>query len=138
MDFAVDDFVKIVVPNGNYRYGYVSAVKEEGDHIEIWLGEEGESKICFDAAAGGKTPDEWDKMLSPAEKKLIPLLTGSLSPKDMGDHLHLSVVTVREHMRRMRLKLELDNNEQLVAWAQGFATYLFVKGEVDARTSDKD
>jgi len=133
MDFKLDDFVKVVGTNGDYRYGYINDVLQEGYEICVCLQEEGASKIAYDAESGGKTPADWDKMLTKAEKRLVPLLANGLETKSIAISLGISPITVRSHMRMLRLKLQLDNNDQLAAFAEGLQMFHSIKEEIDAK-----
>lgn len=133
MDFKLDDFVKIVSTTGDFRYGYINDIMADGWEICVCLSEEGASKIEYDAASGGKTAADWDKILSEAEKRVIPLLASGLSPKDIAERLSISPVTVRSHMRMLRLKLDLENNDQLIAFAEGLNMFFTIKEEIDGK-----
>lgn len=123
-DFSEDAFVKIVGTSGNYRYGYVKKVQERGFHLVICLHDEGDSAIEYEAANQIKT-EEWDKILhdgqilSDSEKKLIPLLAQNLATKEIAAALSVSPITIRAQIRTLRLKLQLDNRQQLAALSVG-------------------
>lgn len=133
MKFKKDDVIKLVGSSGDFRYGYVAKVSEEGWHLEVCMHEEGESKIEFDAAQGD-APVIWNGNLSPTERKLIPMLACSCATKEMAESLSISPITVRAHMRELRLKFHLDNRAQLDAYCQGVAK-LLQKGKVFERAS---
>ena len=118
MDFAKDSFVKIVGISGNYHYGYIEQVLDKGFHLLISLYEEGISAIEYETASGSLAVD-WDQMLSDIEKKIIGLLSSGFSTNYIADELSLSPITVRAHIRTLRLKLQLDNRQQLISFAQG-------------------
>lgn len=117
-DFSEDAFVKIVGISGNYRYGYIQKVEEKGFHLLICLHEEGDSAIEYQLATGAEEPD-WDKELSETEKKIIPLLSANLTTKEVAATLSVSPSTIRSHFQTLRIKLGLDNRQQLIAFAQG-------------------
>lgn len=117
MGFAKDAFVKVVDTDGNYHYGYIQEITEKGFHFLICLHEEGDSAIEYEAACGAIVED-WDKLLSDTEKKIVPLLAQNLSTKEVGAELSVSPITIRAHIRTLRLKLGLDNRQQLIAFAQ--------------------
>jgi len=117
-DFDKDSFVKIVGVNGNFHYGYIQELKEKGFVFIISLYEEGESAIEYEAAVGTISSD-WENLLSAAEKTLIPLLALNLTTKNMAEQLAISPVTIRSHIRTLKLKLQLINRQQLIAFAQG-------------------
>ncbi|KKN59505.1 hypothetical protein LCGC14_0541190 [marine sediment metagenome] len=118
MDFAEDSYVKIVGISGDYHYGYIQKLTEGGLHLLICLHEEGDSAVGYELASGSLSTD-WDKLLSDNEKVIINSLSQGLPTKDIADELGLSPSTVRAHIRTLRLKLQLDGREQLVAYAQG-------------------
>ena len=121
-EFSKDSFVKIVGINGNYRYGFIQNVTERGFHYEICLHEEGDSAIGYEAAAGTIAFD-W-KCITETEKALIPLLADNLSTNQIAAKLGISPVTVRAHIRTLRIKLQLLNRQQLIAVTQGLAKKL--------------
>ena len=123
MDFAKDSFVKTVGVSGNFHYGYIEKVLERGYYLLISLYEEGASAIEYETASGALAED-WDKMLSDTEKEIINWLSTGFSTKDIANELSLSPITVRAHIRTLRLKLQLDNRQQLIAFAQGMNSRL--------------
>lgn len=127
-DFSEDAFVKIVATNGNYRYGYIKKVEERGFHLLICLHEEGDSAIEYESASGALEPN-WDKELTETEKKIIPLLSKNLTTKDVAADLSVSPITIRAHIRTLRIKLGLDNRQQLIAFAQGINKRLKREGK---------
>jgi len=64
----------------------------------------------------GETPS--DAELSPRERELLPLLAGSLSQRDIGGVLHLSVNTVKTHSRVLFRKLGVSSRAEAVARAR--------------------
>ena len=118
MDFAEDSYVKIVAVSRDYHYGYIKKLTERGLHLLICLHEEGDSAVGYEIESGSMAAD-WDKMLSDTEKVIINSLSQGLATKDIADELDLSPNTVRAHIRTLRLKLQLDNRNQLIAFAQG-------------------
>lgn len=116
-DFSKDAYIKIVDVNGNYRYGFIKQCEEKGFHLLICMHEEGNSAIEYEIAAGAVEPD-WDKLLTDTEKDIIPLLGQSLLTKEIANILEVSPVTIRAHIRTLRIKLGLENRLQLVAFAQ--------------------
>ena len=117
-EFSKDAFVKVVGVSGNYRYGFIKQVEERGYHLLVCLHEEGDSAIEYESAAGAEEPD-WDKEFSDPEKKIIPLLAKNLKTKEVASALSLDPVTIRGHIRTLRIKLGLDNRAQLIAMTQG-------------------
>ncbi len=122
-DFSEDAFVKIVGTNGNYRYGYIQSVEEKGLHLVICMHEEGDSALEYETASGAIAED-WDKMLTDTERQIIPLLAKGLKTKEVAAELNVSPITIRAQTRTLQYKLQLDNRQQLVAFAQGLANRL--------------
>jgi len=118
MDFEKDCFVKIVNISGDYHYGFIQEVKARGYCLIISLEEEGDSAIEYEARAGTISSD-WETLLSPTEKTLIPLLAQNLKTNEIAAELSITPATVRSHIRTLRLKLQLLNRKQLVAFTQG-------------------
>lgn len=122
MDFKKNDYVRIVAPNGEFRYGYVSETQEHGWHLIICMHDEGESGIAFQEAesdATGVSRTDWLEELTPAEKRLLPYLAEGMSTTVISDSMSLSPVTVRTQIRSLRTKLKLDTNTQLQVFARG-------------------
>ncbi len=122
-----DDFVKLLSPDGNYRYGYISQVLDKGYTLAISLYNEGESKIAFDAEEGaliGYTAIDYAVLLSEVEKRIVPLLANGNDTRQIAEALSISPVTVRAHLRTLRLKLHLDDRNQLIAFSEGLNTIL--------------
>ena len=116
--FGVDDFVKLTDVKGDVRYGYLKEVTEQGFHLAICLHEEGASAIAFETETGALEPD-WDKALNDSERRILTLLAKETPTKDIAAKLFLSPVTIRAYIRIMRLKLNLANRQQLIAFAHG-------------------
>ena len=91
-DFSEAAFVKIVAVNGNFKYGYIQKVQEKGYHLLLCLHEEGISAFEYELASGTMA-EEWDKMLTDIEKKIIALLAQGLSTKEVAQFLD-SVKTI--------------------------------------------
>ena len=120
--FREDDYVKIVATNGDYRYGYVSKVIELEDSVLICMENEGESKIEYDAASNSVTPREYldhGEKLTDAEKRVILLISDGLSTNEIASTLSISPVTVRSHIRTLKIKFHLDNRAQLITYSKG-------------------
>ena len=127
LKFRQDDFLKLVAPSGDYRYGYVKEAREAGDHLLICLHEEGDSKIAFDAQElerRGETPPDWNSAICSSEKRLLPLLAQGLTTNEIAEALSISPVTTRTHIRMLRIKLHLDDRSQLTAFSQGLQKML--------------
>ena len=59
-----------------------------------------------------------DPHLSPAELRVLELLPGDLTYREIAGRLHLSLNTVRTHSRRIRRKLGASTRDQAVAAAR--------------------
>jgi len=116
-----DEYVKIVATNGDYRYGYIESITDQGFILVVNLFEEGESKIAYDAAYDalvGKETIDWVASLTEVEKTVVPLLSIGFNTNEIAKKLSISPTTVRAHLRTLRIKLHLDNREQLIAFSQ--------------------
>lgn len=61
--------------------------------------------------------DSSDNKLSEREKEVVQLVSQGLSNKDIGEKLHITESTVKNHLRNILAKLHLRNRVQLVAFA---------------------
>jgi DNA-binding CsgD family transcriptional regulator len=130
--FKRDSYIKLVDTKGNFRFGYVADTKDRGFILIIDLNEEGLSKINWDSEYAQNndgyalypTIRNFDTLLTDTEKKMIPLLAGQLSTKGIADQMAIVPVTVRAHIRDLKIKLQLDTREQLVAYSQGIVKTL--------------
>ena len=113
------DYVKVVGTNGDFRYGCVEKSEDDGWIIRISFSDEGLNKIQYDAACGGATAEDWSKELTSMEKKMIPLLALDYSTAHIAAAMTISPVTARGYIRLLRIKLGLDNRQQLIAFAEG-------------------
>ena len=130
-----DDYVKIVAVDGLYRYGYISEVRDRGYTLGISLFNEGESKIAFDAAYNNLTGQEsidYVSILTGIEKRIIPLLAAGFKTSEIAEELSTSSVTVRAQIRTLRLKLQLDDRDQLRALSPALVSKIEKQAEVDA------
>jgi DNA-binding CsgD family transcriptional regulator len=109
----------VVAANGEFHYACVEEVEDDGWVIKVNFNDEGYSKIKYDAAAGGYRAADWKAELSPAEKKLVPLLAQRLSTKAIAKAMGISAITARGYIRLLRMKFRLQNRIQLEAFAQG-------------------
>jgi DNA-binding CsgD family transcriptional regulator len=128
-NFKRDSYVKIVDTKGNFRFGYIAETKDRGFLLIIDLNEEGLSKIHWDLeyAEGGNTDlpiRDFNKVLTETEKRMIPLLANQLNTKEIGQEMGIVPVTVRAHIRDLKIKLDLDTREQLFAYSQGIVKTL--------------
>jgi DNA-binding NarL/FixJ family response regulator len=132
--------VKLVDTRGNFRFGYISQVQERGSMLIIDLNEEGLSKIEWDneyAQYGGRDYQirNFDQLLTDTEKKIIPLLACQSTTKAIAEAMGICPVTVRAHIRELKIKLQVDTREQLYAYAQGIQKKL---GNEPARSRRPD
>lgn len=127
-DFAEEAYVRVVAVSGNYLYGYIQKVTEGGFHLLISLYEQGDSALAYETASGSLVVG-WEKMLSETEKAIISRLSLEISVKDIAAELSLSPSTVRSYIRTLRLKLQLDNIQQLIVYSQGMDKVLKEKEE---------
>lgn len=118
------DFVVVVAPNGYFRYGCISKVEDDGWQIAVSLHDEGYNKIHYDALCGGYKAEDWKQELTPVEQKIVPLLAQGYSTKEIAKEMTISEVTARGYIRLLRIKLNLENRDQLIAFAQGLSTIL--------------
>lgn len=132
--FKRDCFVKVVDTQGNYRFGYIAGTQERGFILNIDLSEEGLSKINYDREfaklveenfyIGNTGNNDFNAILTETEKKMVPLLAQYQSTKDMAKNMGISEVTVRSHIRDLKIKLSVDTREQLFAYSQGIVKKL--------------
>ena len=122
-----DDYVKVVGVDGKYRFGYIANIKDKGDLLEISLYEEGKSKIAYDASADafcGKAAIDYVSLLTDIEKRMVPLLAAGYNTNDIAQAMSITASTVRAHLRTLRIKLYLDNREQLIAFSQALTSMI--------------
>ncbi|GBD00683.1 Transcriptional regulatory protein LiaR [bacterium HR18] len=53
--------------------------------------------------------------LSPREREILQLLTQGFSSGEIGRHLHISIETVRSHIRNIYQKLQVHNRAEIIA-----------------------
>lgn len=56
-------------------------------------------------------------VLTPREREILKLSAGGLSTDDIAEKLYISTTTVRTHLYRLRVKLQLRDRAQLVSFA---------------------
>lgn len=120
--FKRDSYVKLVDINGNFRFGYITGVKEHGDLVTIDFTSEGLSKINYDTQFSGET--NFQAILTEIEKKIIPMLAELMTTKEIALKLGVSPITIRLHIRDLKMKLMCNTREQLLAYAQGIENKL--------------
>ena len=129
MSFLKDNFIKLIDTKGKYHFGFFSEVKERGFVLVVDLHEEGLSKIDWDNESVINEGNEvlvrdFNVLLTDIEKKIIPLLASNNSTALIANQLGISPVTVRAHIRDLKIKLQLDTREQLFSYAQGIVKKL--------------
>lgn len=127
-----DDYVKIVAVNGDYRYGYITEILNEG--LTISLFDEGESKIGYDterAALMGEESTDWVSILTEIEKRIVPMLSAGYDTNKIAREMSISPTTVRAHLRTLRIKLHLDNRAQLSAFSDALKIMIEKQAKVD-------
>jgi len=113
------DFVKVVGVNGDFRFGCVQKVTDNGWVTEISFNDEGLNKINYDTESGGASAQSWSKDLTLIEKSMIPLLALGYSTAQLSEVMRISPITARAYIRLLRIKLGLENRAQVIAFAQG-------------------
>ncbi|TVR59440.1 MAG: DNA-binding response regulator [Gemmatimonadales bacterium] len=74
------------------------------------------SRIAGEVAAKGGTIHSEGVLLTPREREVINLIADGLSNKAIGKRLHISVHTVKSHLRNIMEKLALHSRLQLAAY----------------------
>ena len=121
MNFEEDSFVQVVAPNGDYRYGYIQGVEEQGLHVTICMHEEAESKLGYEKATNlwnGQAPIGWQYGLTAHELHILTLLSKDPNTGRIAQRLDLAPGTIRGYLRTLRFKLRVDNRAQLVMVAK--------------------
>ena len=129
-----DDYVKIVAVDGNYRYGYITDIRDKGFTLGLSLFEEGDSKIAYDAAHDallGEEPIDYVSLLTEAEKRIVPLLAVGYNTKEIANELSTTPATVRAQLRTLRIKLALDDRAQLTTFSGALVTMIQKRAVVD-------
>jgi len=128
-NFKKDSYIKLVDPMGNFRFGFIAETLERGSVMVIDLNEEGLSKINWDteyAQNGGEDyqTKDFNSLLTDIEKRLIALLSEQLTTGQIGEEMGTSPVTVRSHIRALKMKLQCETREQIYAYSQGIVKTL--------------
>ncbi|TVR51651.1 MAG: response regulator [Gemmatimonadales bacterium] len=67
-------------------------------------------------ASGGGSMDHEEVRLTPREREVIDLIADGLSNKAIGKELHISVHTVKSHLRNIMEKLTLNSRLQIASY----------------------
>ena len=122
-NFKDDSYVKIVDTHGNFRFGYILRSRDGGFELVINLEEEGLSKINWEQEYAQNRGDfeikDFEAILTDIEKKIIRLLAEERTTQEIGEIMKTSPVTVRAHIRTLKIKLQCATREQLFAYSQG-------------------
>lgn len=116
------NYVQIVLPNGNFRYGYISSISKHDMEINIQFYEEGSNKIAYEDEVDslqGFPSENWNNLLTAREKEIVPLLAAGLTAKEIAENLFCAGSTIRSEIRNLRIKLQLQNKVQLVSYCGG-------------------
>ncbi len=127
-----DDYIKVVAVNGNYRYGYISEIKDKGFILVVSLFDEGESKVAYDAASEiilGQEPIDYVSLLTEVEKRIVPLLAAGFNTSKISEELSTMPTTVRAQIRTLRIKLHLDNRAQLSVFSPALNSMIIKQEE---------
>lgn len=131
MPFSKSSYVKVVDTRGNYRYGFILESRDRGYTLIIDLNEEGLSKINYDEEynliCGDHYVKDFNSLLTGTEKKLIPLLAKEMTTRQIAEHQEVSPITIRCQLNNLKGKLQLQDREQLCAYAQGLCAKLDLK-----------
>ncbi len=122
MQFKEYDYVKITIPNGEYRYGYIQKVSEHGFRLDVSLQDEGFSKIEFDTvqkALVGEELMDFKSLLTERERRIVAFIGNCRENSYIASKLSISPTTVRSYIRTLRFKLGLANKTQLDTYCAG-------------------
>ena len=74
------------------------------------------SEIAREVVASGGSIDREEMRLTPREREVIDLIADGLSNKAIGKELHISVHTVKSHLRNIMEKLTLNSRLQIASY----------------------
>ncbi len=74
------------------------------------------SEIAREVVASGGSTHHEGVLLTPREREILNLIAEGLSNKAIGKNLHISVHTVKSHLRNIMEKLALNSRLQLAAY----------------------
>ena len=129
-----DDYIKIVAVNNTHRYGYISETREKGFILVISMFDEGESKVAFDAAYNaiiGQSSIDYVSTLTDIEKRMVPLLASGFNTNQIAAEMSINPITVRSHLRTLRIKLHLEDRAQLTAFSPALNSMIIKQAAVD-------
>lgn len=122
-----DDFLMLLSPNGTYRYGFILETQEDDQHVTICMHDEGESKAEYEKVSdkwNGVAPKDFGIILSEREKTTLTHIANGVSNNEIAKTLRISAVTVRYYVRNLKMKLQVQNRDQLYVYAQGIVRAL--------------
>ena len=83
-------------------------------------------------AARHANPESFEKILSPAEQRVLALVGEGLSDQEIGDRLGITAATAQKHRSRLLKKLHITGSPKLVAYA---LRHGFTRAEADGKPS---
>jgi two-component system, NarL family, nitrate/nitrite response regulator NarL len=75
-------------------------------------------QIADHGAPSGRSKEVDGVHLTPRQREVIDLISEGMSNKKIAAELHISVHTVKSHIRYIMKKLELNTRLQIAAWAR--------------------
>jgi len=94
------------------------------------------SEIATEAVTNGGLKDDDSVRMTPREREIITLVAEGLSNKAIGKRLHISVHTVRSHLRNIMEKLSLNSRLQIAAFVHQQDTGVGEVGTVPAQRDE--
>lgn len=125
MAFKKESYVRITDTEGNYRYGFISSIKNRGFELTIDFNEEGLSKVYYDseyAQKRGTNATDFESLLTSIEKNVLVHIAALMTAKEIGVIMSMEPSTVRAHFRDIKHKLRIETFNQLIAYAQGLVS----------------
>ncbi len=74
------------------------------------------SEIAWEAASSGMSTDHGGTRLTPREREVVDRIAEGLSNKAIAEQLHISVHTVKSHVRNIMDKLTMNSRLQIAAY----------------------
>lgn len=118
----LNSHIRILLPDGSCRYGYIQTIAKYGMEVVISFYEEGLSKITYEESVdeiSGCPLIDWKTFLTSKEQEIVPLLAANLPICKIASTLFCTESTIRSQIRNLRIKLQLENKVQLVYYCQG-------------------